>query len=151
MDFTSHFELGGYEDTLPLIIRKGATTQITALVDTGSSRLSHTVKHIDLDENGIATLYPTEEQIRQIIANGGGNITIYASEIPGARDVDNKMSEARRRVDWEDMYACAIDPDKARQYRESVAVENEFTCSMCGKMCAMRTVNTVLEGRELGL
>lgn len=74
-----------------------------------------------------------------------------AKGIPGARDIDNKMSEARRRVDWEGMYACALDPQKARQYRESVAVEDAHTCSMCGKMCAVRTTNMILEGQNLGL
>ena len=74
-----------------------------------------------------------------------------AKEIPGARDIDNKMSQARRRIDWEGMYACALDPEKARQYRESVAVEDAHTCSMCGKMCAVRTTNMILEGLDLGI
>ncbi|MDR1117123.1 MAG: phosphomethylpyrimidine synthase ThiC [Oscillospiraceae bacterium] len=74
-----------------------------------------------------------------------------AKGIPGAGDIDRKMSDARRRVDWEGMYACALDPEKAREYRESVAVENEHTCSMCGKMCAMRITNTILEGAALDI
>jgi phosphomethylpyrimidine synthase len=74
-----------------------------------------------------------------------------AKGIPGARDIDNKMSDARRRVDWEAMYACALDPEKARKYRESVDVEDEHTCSMCGKMCAMRTTNLILAGKSLDL
>ena len=74
-----------------------------------------------------------------------------AKGIPGARDIDNKMSDARRRVDWEDMYTCALDPEKARNYRESISVENEHTCSMCGKMCAVRTTNTILEGKDLDI
>ena len=74
-----------------------------------------------------------------------------AKGIPNARDIDNKMSEARRRIDWEGMYDCSIDPEKARRYRESVDVENEHTCSMCGKMCAVRTTNMILEGKDLEL
>jgi phosphomethylpyrimidine synthase len=74
-----------------------------------------------------------------------------AKGIPGARDIDNKMSLARKNVDWEGMYACAIDPVKAREYHESVAIEDEKTCSMCGKMCAIRTTTGILEGKELGL
>ena len=74
-----------------------------------------------------------------------------AKGIPNARDIDNKMSDARRRVDWDGMYACALDPKKAREYRESVSVEDEHTCSMCGKMCAMRTTNAILAGLDLDI
>lgn len=74
-----------------------------------------------------------------------------AKGIPFAREIDNKMSDARRRVDWEDMYKYSMDPEKARQYRESIAVENEHTCSMCGKMCAVRTTNAILSGEKLDI
>lgn len=74
-----------------------------------------------------------------------------AKGIPGARDIDNKMSDARRRVDWDDMFAYAIDPDKARAYYESTPPAERHTCSMCGKMCAMRTVNKILDGENISL
>ncbi|MCL2086659.1 MAG: phosphomethylpyrimidine synthase ThiC [Oscillospiraceae bacterium] len=74
-----------------------------------------------------------------------------AKGIPSARVIDNKMSKARREIDWEEMYKHSIDPEKARRYRESVPVENERSCSMCGKMCAVRTTNAILEGKELDL
>ncbi|MDR0931284.1 MAG: phosphomethylpyrimidine synthase ThiC [Clostridiales bacterium] len=67
-----------------------------------------------------------------------------AKGIPGARDIDNKMSKARQEVNWDNMYKYAIDPDKAKAYRESVATHDKDTCSMCGKMCAMRTMNKML-------
>lgn len=68
-----------------------------------------------------------------------------AKGIRNARDIDNKMSDARRRIDWEDMFAHAIDPGKARAYYERVPVTDKHSCSMCGKMCAMRTTNAILE------
>ncbi|MBO5288750.1 MAG: phosphomethylpyrimidine synthase ThiC [Spirochaetales bacterium] len=74
-----------------------------------------------------------------------------AKGIPNARDVDNKMSDARRRVDYEEMFKYAIDPDKARQYYESTPPSERHTCSMCGKMCAMRTVNKILDGEDISL
>lgn len=74
-----------------------------------------------------------------------------AKGIPNARDVDNKMSDARRRVDYEEMFKYAIDPDKARQYYESTPPSERHTCSMCGKMCAMRTVNKILDGEDVSL
>ena len=74
-----------------------------------------------------------------------------AKGIPHARDIDNKMSGARRRVDFEEMFTYAIDPEKARRYYESVPVSEKHTCSMCGKMCAIRTTNMILEGKTIEL
>ena len=74
-----------------------------------------------------------------------------AKGIPGARDRDNRMSEARRRVDWDGMFAEAIDPVKARRYFESAPPSNEGTCTMCGQMCAMRTVNQIMDGLVVDL
>ncbi len=74
-----------------------------------------------------------------------------AKGIPGARDVDNRMSDARRRVAWEEMFDLALDPVKPRRYFESAPPSNEGTCTMCGKMCAMRTVNTIMDGLVIDL
>lgn len=74
-----------------------------------------------------------------------------AKGIPGARDRDNRMSDARRRVDWEGMFAEALDPVKARRYFESAPPSNEGTCTMCGQMCAMRTVNRIMDGLVVDL
>ncbi len=72
-----------------------------------------------------------------------------AKGIPGARDIDNKMSDARHKVDWEEMFRYAIDPEKARTYFESTPPSDRHTCSMCGKMCAVRTTNMILEGKKV--
>lgn len=74
-----------------------------------------------------------------------------AKGVPGARDRDNRMSDARRRVDWEGMFAEALDPVKARRYFESAPPSNEGTCTMCGQMCAMRTVNQIMDGLVVNL
>lgn len=74
-----------------------------------------------------------------------------AKGIPNARDIDNKMSDARRRTDWEEMFSYALDPEKAREYFESVPVADKHSCSMCGKMCAMRTTNKILSGETVEL
>lgn len=72
-----------------------------------------------------------------------------ANGLPGARDRDNAMADARHKLDWEDMFKLAIDPDKARRYYESTPPAERHTCSMCGKMCAVRTTNMILEGKEV--
>lgn len=72
-----------------------------------------------------------------------------AKGIPNARDMDNKMSDARRRIDWEEMFSYAIDKKKAREYFESTPPADRHSCSMCGKMCAMRTTNKILNSEKV--
>ena len=72
-----------------------------------------------------------------------------AKGIPHARDIDNKMAAARHKVDWDEMFRSAIDPEKARAYFESTPPADRHTCSMCGKMCAVRTTNMILEGKTV--
>ncbi len=72
-----------------------------------------------------------------------------AKGIPHAREIDNKMSDARRRIDWEEMFSYAIDGEKARAYFESAPPAEKHSCSMCGKMCAMRTTNKILAGETV--
>jgi phosphomethylpyrimidine synthase len=74
-----------------------------------------------------------------------------ANGLPGARDIDNKMSDARRRIDWDEMFKYAIDPEKAQKYFNSVPPKDKHTCSMCGKMCAMRTTQKILDGEKIEL
>ena len=45
-----------------------------------------------------------------------------AKGIPHARDKDNEMAAARHKLDWEEMFKVAADPDKARAYFESVQI-----------------------------
>lgn len=72
-----------------------------------------------------------------------------AKGIKGARDADNQMAEARHVMDWDRMFEIAIDGEKAREYFESTPPADRHTCSMCGKMCAVRTTNMILEGKEV--
>lgn len=74
-----------------------------------------------------------------------------AKGIKGAREWDNKMSSARRELDWDKMFSLAIDPEKAIRYRNSSKPEDEKTCTMCGKMCAVRNMNKVMEGKDINI
>ena len=74
-----------------------------------------------------------------------------AKGVPGARDRDNRMSDARRRMDWEEQFGLAIDPVRPRKVFESAPPANEGTCTMCGKMCAVRTVNAIMDGLVIDL
>ncbi len=72
-----------------------------------------------------------------------------AKGLPGARELDNRMADARHRMDWEAMFCLALDGEKARAYYESTPPQERHSCSMCGKMCAVRTTNLILEGKKV--
>jgi phosphomethylpyrimidine synthase len=74
-----------------------------------------------------------------------------AKGVPGARERDNRMSDARRRVAWDEMFSLALDPERARAVFESAPPSTEGTCTMCGKMCAMKTVNGIMDGLTVSL
>jgi phosphomethylpyrimidine synthase len=65
-------------------------------------------------------------------------------KVNGARQWDNAISQARQKLDWKKMFELAIDPEKAQNYRSSSIPEHEDTCTMCGKMCAVRTMNQIV-------
>lgn len=84
-----------------------------------------------------------------------GKIAAHAADIakgiPHARRIDNEMAQARREMDWERMFSLALDGGKARAYYESRPPADRHSCSMCGKMCAVRTSNKILSGQRVHL
>lgn len=74
-----------------------------------------------------------------------------AKKLPRARDWDNKMAKARADIDWEAMFGLAMDEEKARKYRAESTPEHQDTCTMCGKMCSMRTMKKIMSGEDLNI
>ena len=74
-----------------------------------------------------------------------------AKKVPHARDMDDKMGQARRKLDWDAVWKCALDPVTGKKRYEDSPAATEGTCTMCGKMCAVRTVNKVFEGTTIDL
>lgn len=74
-----------------------------------------------------------------------------AKKVPHARDLDDKMGQARRKLNWDAMWKCALDPVTGKKRYEESPAATEGTCTMCGKMCAVRTVNKVFEGTTIDL
>ncbi|SDP13576.1 phosphomethylpyrimidine synthase ThiC [Desulforhopalus singaporensis] len=68
-----------------------------------------------------------------------------AKGIPGAIEWDNKMSHARKELDWKKMFDLAIDPEKAKAYRESSQPIDSDVCTMCGDLCAVKRSRAILE------
>jgi phosphomethylpyrimidine synthase len=90
----------------------------------------------------------TEGVIAAKIAAHAGDI---AKGIDGAAAWDLEMSEARAALDWERMFNLAVDPEKPRRYRAASQPHDQDTCTMCGKMCAVRNMNRVLKGEKVSL
>ncbi len=74
-----------------------------------------------------------------------------AKGVPGARAWDDAMSAARADLDWERQFELALDEEKARRYRAESTPEHADSCTMCGKMCSMRTVQRILHNEDVDL
>ncbi|MCR5586592.1 MAG: phosphomethylpyrimidine synthase ThiC [Lachnospiraceae bacterium] len=98
---------------------------------------------------------PNVEDVHQgIIAS---KIAAHAADIakglPGALDQDNRMADARRALDWDAQFKEALDPEVAKAIRDSRLPEDDHsdTCSMCGKFCAVRSMNKALAGEYIDI
>ena len=96
---------------------------------------------------------PNVDDVKQgIIAS---KIAAHAADIAkgvrGAREIDDKMADARRALDWEAQWACALDPETAKAIRDDRKPEHDDTCSMCGKFCAVRSMNKALNGEYIDI
>ena len=96
---------------------------------------------------------PNVEDVKQgIIASRiAAHAADIAKKVPHARDLDDRMAEARRTFDWEAQWACAIDPETAKSIRDDRKPEHEDSCSMCGKFCAVRSMNKALAGEYIDI
>ena len=98
---------------------------------------------------------PNVDDVRQgIIASKiAAHAADIAKGIPGARDIDDRMADARRNLDWDAQFECALDPETAKAIRDSRKPEDDHsdTCSMCGKFCAVRSMNKALAGEYIDI
>ncbi len=98
---------------------------------------------------------PNVDDVREgIIASKiAAHAADIAKGIPGARDQDDRMADARRVLDWDAQYAEALDPETAKAIRDSRLPEDDHsdTCSMCGKFCAVRSMNKALAGEMIDI
>ena len=56
-------------------------------------------------------------------------------------------------TDWDAQFACALDPETAKAIRDARLPEDDHsdTCSMCGKFCAVRSMNKALAGEYIDI
>lgn len=98
---------------------------------------------------------PNVEDVKQgIIASKiAAHAADIAKGIPNAHDIDDRMADARRNLDWDAQFECALDPETAKAIRDSRMPEEDHsdTCSMCGKFCAVRSMNKALSGEYIDI
>jgi phosphomethylpyrimidine synthase len=58
---------------------------------------------------------------------------------------NDQMSRYRKALNWEGMYAMAMDPDKARRYKEESEAAGSNVCSMCGSLCSVNIDNAAIK------
>lgn len=96
---------------------------------------------------------PNVEDVKQgIIASKiAAHAADIAKHIPHAMDQDNAMAEARQCFDWDKQWDCSLDPETAKAIRADRSPEFDDTCSMCGKFCAVRSMNKALAGEYIDI
>jgi len=88
---------------------------------------------------------PTPDDVRDglIASRIAGHAADIVKGVPGARERDRKLSQARKRLDWEGQRALALDPRKFETVRGDRKT-GSTACSMCGDYCAMKLVSEFL-------
>ncbi|NLY43423.1 MAG: phosphomethylpyrimidine synthase ThiC [Clostridiaceae bacterium] len=96
---------------------------------------------------------PTLDDMKEgiIAAKIAAHAADIAKGIRGAREWDDKMTEARANLDWNRMFELALDPEKAKRYRQESRPEHEDSCTMCGRMCSMRNMKKILCGEDINI
>jgi len=89
---------------------------------------------------------PDIEDVREGVISS--RIAAHAADIARginrAIDWDNKMSEARSKLDWKKMIELSINPQLAEDIRQRCTDADEDVCSMCGKFCSVKTTKSAL-------
>ncbi|MCU4741368.1 phosphomethylpyrimidine synthase ThiC [Natronoglomus mannanivorans] len=78
-----------------------------------------------------------------------------ANGMPGARDWDDALSEARYAFDWTEQFELALDPERARSFHDQTLPGDNYKearfCSMCGvEFCSMRIDQDAREASDDG-
>lgn len=93
---------------------------------------------------------PTVEDVREgvVVTKIAAHAADIARGNKKAIEWDRKMAVARKKLDWETQIALAIDPLKARRYRQDNPPSEDDVCTMCGKYCAIKQVREYFNSQD---
>lgn len=100
----------------------------------GTIVIPRNVNHHTFDPVGIGKGLHTK--VNADIAKGNGRAIAW----------DEKMARARKASDWDEQIRLAIDPRKARKYREERIPSAEEACTMCGEYCPVVLIKEYIGG-----
>ncbi len=83
-----------------------------------------------------------EGVIASKIAAHAGDI---AKGVKGAMDMDIKMAKRRKALDWNGQIELSMNPELVKSRRAEVPPTESQVCSMCGDLCAIKTVEAALK------
>jgi phosphomethylpyrimidine synthase len=83
---------------------------------------------------------PDADQVREgvIAARIAAHAGDIAKGLPGAMELDRRMSTLRKRRDWKGQIEMALDPRHAEYVRKHAASGADDQCSMCGEFCVFK-------------
>jgi len=89
---------------------------------------------------------PSIDDVKEgvIASRIAGHAADVARGLPGAIELDHEISRAKIALDWDKMISLCVDPEKARQYRDSLPPADGALCSMCGEFCAIKRSKAVV-------
>ncbi len=92
---------------------------------------------------------PSVDDVREGLV--ASKIAAHAADIvkgvKGALEKDLKLSEARKKLDWDEQQKLVLDPYKFEDIRKKRKTKSA-ACSMCGDFCAMRIVSQFLNPKD---
>ncbi len=85
---------------------------------------------------------PGKQDVRDGVM--ASRIAAHAADIVRLRDTsrDDELSRARKELDWDKMFALALDKDARKTHADLC---NKKECTMCGKYCALKILKEYLK------
>jgi len=93
---------------------------------------------------------PTLEDVKEgvITARIAAHIGDLSKGIGNAFYWDLEMAKNREKRNWEKQIELSIDPELAKEMRESATPKIRDVCTMCGEFCALKMVEKALRGEK---
>jgi len=85
---------------------------------------------------------PSAEDIKMgVIASRIAAHSVDLLKFKDELEKDKKLSLARAKRDWNEVFTYSIDREKAEEYRAAKKISTEDVCSMCGKLCSLKLID----------